>query len=70
MSGKGKAEQIMGGPMDDDEEEKTGLIGGPKKTCMLRLFLMCVVGEYGLTEDPLRQLGRNVPYLLGDHIPY
>lgn len=30
MSGKGKAEQIMGGPMDDDEEEKTGLIGGPK----------------------------------------
>ena len=38
MSGKGKAEQIMGGPMDDDEEEKMGLIGGPKQTCMLRHF--------------------------------
>ena len=30
MSGKGKAEQIMGGgPMEEDEEEKMGLIGGP-----------------------------------------
>ena len=40
MSGKGKAEQIMGGPMDDDEEEKMGLIGGPKQTCKPKLFLM------------------------------
>jgi hypothetical protein len=40
MSGKGKAEQIMGGPMDDDEEEKMGLIGGPNKTGKRRLFFL------------------------------
>lgn len=42
----------------------------PSRPVCLGSFLICVVAEYSLTEDPLRQLGRNVPYLLGDHIPY
>jgi hypothetical protein len=59
----------MGGPRDDDEEEKIGLLGDHRREQRRGKISLPIIKSFLEVEDPLRTLGKNISYQLGDHIP-